>query len=191
MTDTTDPTTAPTPAPVKPGWKTTEYWLTKAAMILGALLASGILGDGSTAQRVAGAVVALLAQLGYTTSRTLVKAAAFLLIFVFATQTLACGPKTVLAEQSLIDCAKQDIGATVTEVGLTILGVVAQIIEAGADNWQTSLDNLGVEYGKDALACAVKAVDTVLNATASQTTTFSLVSQRAQTYLTARHVRFK
>lgn len=61
-------------ASVKPGWKTTEYWLSKATIVLGALLSAGVFGDGSTALRIAGAAAAVLAQLGYTASRTIAKA---------------------------------------------------------------------------------------------------------------------
>lgn len=65
-------------APAKPGYKTTEFWLTLAAVAVGALLASGVVGDESMVAKIAGVAQATLAQLGYTWSRGSVKAAAAL-----------------------------------------------------------------------------------------------------------------
>lgn len=62
-----------TPAPVKPGYKTTEFWLAFAAMLLSAAYASGIISDGTTAAKVAAFVAMTLTGLGYTVSRTMVK----------------------------------------------------------------------------------------------------------------------
>lgn len=56
-----------------PGYRTTEFWLTLGAMLVGALLASGLLPTGGLAAQIIGAVGVFLAKLGYTTSRTLVK----------------------------------------------------------------------------------------------------------------------
>lgn len=53
----------------KPGYKTSEFWLSTAALVLGALFASGVISDGSTTDKVLGLVVSLLSQLGYTVSR--------------------------------------------------------------------------------------------------------------------------
>jgi uncharacterized membrane protein YebE (DUF533 family) len=58
---------------MKPGWKTTEFWLSLAAMIVGALLASGALADGSTAAKVVGTIASVLGALGYTANRMMVK----------------------------------------------------------------------------------------------------------------------
>jgi len=66
-----DETTAVVPA--KAGYKTTEFWLSLAAMILGALFASGAISSGGTTDKIAGLVATILGSLGYTVSRTLVK----------------------------------------------------------------------------------------------------------------------
>ena len=58
---------------MKSGYKTTEFWLTTFATILGALLASGTFGTESQAAQIAGAVMAGLATLGYSKSRGDVK----------------------------------------------------------------------------------------------------------------------
>lgn len=66
-------TTAIEPAK-KPGYKTTEFWLATAAMIVGALYGSGLISDGSTFDKVLGMAVSLLSALGYTVARTKAKA---------------------------------------------------------------------------------------------------------------------
>jgi hypothetical protein len=57
----------------KPGYKTTEFWLSVLACLLGLLMASGAIGDATMAAQIIGGVLALLSQLGYTASRTKVK----------------------------------------------------------------------------------------------------------------------
>jgi hypothetical protein len=76
MTDATGTVIATSPPAVKPGYKSTEWYLSLAAVLLGALTTSGLLADGTTAARIAGLAVTLLAALGYTWSRTQVKAGA-------------------------------------------------------------------------------------------------------------------
>jgi hypothetical protein len=58
---------------MKPGYKTTEFWLTMAAFIVGALIASGALTDGSTALKVVAFVGSALTALGYTAVRGFAK----------------------------------------------------------------------------------------------------------------------
>jgi hypothetical protein len=58
---------------LKPGWKTTEFWLTLIATMSGVLLASGLFPEGGVAQEVLAVIVAGLANLGYAISRGLAK----------------------------------------------------------------------------------------------------------------------
>ncbi len=58
---------------VKPGYKTTEFWLSTIAVLIGALLASGVVTEGSLTARIVGGVVAVLAALGYGINRTITK----------------------------------------------------------------------------------------------------------------------
>mgnify|MGYP001582362044 CR=1 FL=1 len=60
----------------KPGWKSTEFYLSLAAMLLGALMASGLLTEGSTTERVVMLGLSVLAALGYTAARALTKGTA-------------------------------------------------------------------------------------------------------------------
>lgn len=61
----------------KPGYKSTEFWLSLAATIVGFVLASGFLNPADPEEarilQVLGFVAAILAQLGYTASRAYVK----------------------------------------------------------------------------------------------------------------------
>jgi hypothetical protein len=56
-----------------PGYKSTEFYLSLLAMLVGALLASGALPEHTIAFKIAGIGATVLAALGYTVSRTLVK----------------------------------------------------------------------------------------------------------------------
>lgn len=69
MTDTPAPTT------IKPGYKTTEAWLTLASQLLGWMYASGVIGDAGTAAKVAALAAAGLSALGYSVSRGMAKSA--------------------------------------------------------------------------------------------------------------------
>lgn len=114
-TATTAPLSLPTTKPPpKPGFKTSEFYAAWFVKILGALLASGILGTGTPAERIAGGVMALLAQLGYTGARTLVKTApALVLLFALALaggSLTACGASqqqtTMKVTTATIDTAR-------------------------------------------------------------------------------------
>lgn len=76
-TDTSSPPTSidPVAPPVTPGWRTSEFWLKVAALALSALFASGALTN-DTALAIAGMAATVLTALGYTVSRTLMKATA-------------------------------------------------------------------------------------------------------------------
>ena len=59
----------------KKGYKTTEFWLSLAATLVGALLASGAVADGSVWAQGLGAISSVLGALGYTYVRGRTKAA--------------------------------------------------------------------------------------------------------------------
>jgi len=76
---TTPPAGVTTPADttaVKPGYKTTEFWLSAAATFVGLLIGSGIIPTSGTWPQIVGLVTGILGALGYTVSRGAVKAAA-------------------------------------------------------------------------------------------------------------------
>lgn len=58
---------------IKPGFKTTEFWLTLLAMIVGLTTASGFIPDTSPWARLIGMVGGILSSLGYTYVRGTLK----------------------------------------------------------------------------------------------------------------------
>lgn len=67
----------PAPAPVstmKPGYKTTEFWLSAVATFVGMVVASGIVPSTGPWTQVVGLVTCFLAALGYTVPRMSLKA---------------------------------------------------------------------------------------------------------------------
>jgi hypothetical protein len=72
---TTTPAAAPAAADpaVKPGYKTTEFWLTAGAAFVGLAIASGIVPDTGMWPKIVALVVSAFAAMGYTVSRTAVK----------------------------------------------------------------------------------------------------------------------
>ncbi len=59
-----------------PGWKTSEFWLRLAALILTAMYASNVIPTSGQAAQLAAMGATLLGELGYTVGRSLVKASA-------------------------------------------------------------------------------------------------------------------
>ena len=57
----------------KPGYKSTEFYMSMAAVVIGAVASSGILEDDSALTKVVGLVMAALVALGYTGSRLTLK----------------------------------------------------------------------------------------------------------------------
>lgn len=60
----------------KPGIYSSEWWLSLAVVILGAVMASGLIVEGSWISQLIGALLAAAGAVGYTASRGIVKAAA-------------------------------------------------------------------------------------------------------------------
>jgi hypothetical protein len=54
---------------MKSGWKTSEFWLSLAAVVVGACLASGVFPSDSQWEKLAGVAVTVLAAFGYTKGR--------------------------------------------------------------------------------------------------------------------------
>lgn len=61
--------------PKKPGYRTSEFWLSLLAIVLGVLLASGFIGDESAAGKGIAFAASALTALGYNISRGMVKKA--------------------------------------------------------------------------------------------------------------------
>ena len=72
---TTTPAAAPTATdtPVKPGYQTTEFWMTAGATLVGLAIASGVIPTTGYWSSIVALVVSAFAAMGYTVSRTAVK----------------------------------------------------------------------------------------------------------------------
>jgi hypothetical protein len=57
----------------KPGYKTTEFWLSLLATLIGAFVAAGIVGPDHIAMRISGLALSILATLGYGAGRAALK----------------------------------------------------------------------------------------------------------------------
>ena len=59
----------------KPGWRTTEFWLSTVATLCGLLYSAEIIGPEETGSgaRALGFIAAALSTLGYSVSRAIVK----------------------------------------------------------------------------------------------------------------------
>jgi hypothetical protein len=60
-------------APPRAGIRTSEFWLSSIATVLGIVLASGAIPEGGMVGQIIGGALSVLASLGYTASRTQVK----------------------------------------------------------------------------------------------------------------------
>ena len=58
---------------MKPGYQSTEFWLSLAATLLGALMASGAISSASPWAKIVGVAASLFASMGYTVGRTWLK----------------------------------------------------------------------------------------------------------------------
>lgn len=58
---------------MKPGYKSTEFWLSLAAACVGGLMASGVIAPESTTSQVVGLISSALVALGYTGARLSLK----------------------------------------------------------------------------------------------------------------------
>ncbi len=59
-----------------PGYRTSEYWISLFAVLVGAFLASGAFAPDSVWMKLAGLLATILGALGYTVSRTMLKSTA-------------------------------------------------------------------------------------------------------------------
>ena len=104
-----DSATVQLPA-MRSGYKTTEFWLSAAAMLLSGCFAVGLIPTDGTWAKVAALAAFVLTSCGYTVGRSMVKAAALLLVCgmlflsgcrsVTVTQTPGGGPVYIYADQS-------------------------------------------------------------------------------------------
>ena len=148
---------------IKSGWQTTEYWLSKIAMILGGLLAGGFIADGSREMRIAGIACVVLSSLGYTVSRGMAKsgAAVLLLALCVAPASSACGgqlgDRATAGGRAFIDCAKPEIKSTVRELAPVFLSLVRDSLASDGKIDRGQLGSFAAPLKSAGTRCALDA----------------------------------
>lgn len=152
MTDAPEPVNAvPVNPPPKPGWKTSEFWLNKFAILLSVLFATNAIPTGSFWMKIALIIATMLGSLGYTVSRTIIKTAGMLFLVAFGLHaTSGCSwskteAKTI--ETAAVDCTKGELKNAV-DMFVPVVGKLLQLA-TGADG---KVDWTQVEDGTKKLA---------------------------------------
>lgn len=172
MSDTTTPIIVQ-PQPVKPGWQTTEFWLSTAAKLLGILFAAGVIGAGTQLERIAGLAAAVLAQLGYTVSRGQVKAAASMLIAVVLGSAVmsqtACISRAQVSSGAgaALNCEAPNVKSLLADLVPLAIAQVEKWISGSGTVDTTGLKGDLSAIKSDAAKCALDAAVAILTAPAS------------------------
>lgn len=160
---------------MKPGYKTSEFWLKLMAVILTALYASGIIPTAGTAATIAAIVATVLTSLGYTVARTLLKSGgiALLALALFIDPLSGCAAakhEISVVKDGAVSCAKADlpaIKAYALQLGASVLvGAFAESPNWAA-LWRATAAKAGDGvriHGLAIAACAFKSlVDSLEN----------------------------
>lgn len=59
----------------RPGYRSSEFYVTAAVLLISIVWGSGLIGDGTAADKALSLIASVAAQFGYTVSRGLVKSA--------------------------------------------------------------------------------------------------------------------
>lgn len=111
----------------KPGYKTTEFYLSLLATLLTALFASGVF-TSSTSLAIAGMAATVLTALGYKVTRAMVKMAGLVLLVGLATSSqLGCSTlrdSGTRVAGDVVDCMKPDAKAAISELAPAFRDIV-------------------------------------------------------------------
>jgi hypothetical protein len=127
----------PIPVTPKPGYMTTEFWISLIAAAVGACLTLGVFKTGSPWEKIIGVLSMTLAAIGYTAGRSAVKAAALKMCIV-AAMLMTCGGCALFnpqaTEQQKLDSAKQTYTNANNVISLLIVtGYIAKNDQALKD----------------------------------------------------------
>lgn len=106
----------------KPGYQTTEFWLTCLAQLVSGLYASGAIGDGSAIARILGILASVLTAAGYTISRGIAKSG--------STDPTKPGWRTTEFWLTLLSTLVAMATASGAAVAGTVFGHVVQVLSA-------------------------------------------------------------
>lgn len=113
--------------PHTPGWQTSEFILSTVAIVLGAVMATDLLNQHSTALQIAGVAASVLGALGYSTNRSMIKSA--------SNRAAANAPATSVDQKVIVEPSASQRGFfdPVLTVGIAAgLGVVALALACGS-----------------------------------------------------------
>ena len=127
--------------PAKPGYKTTEFYLSTFATIVGAAISVGLVPTTGPWPKISALVVCLLSSLGYTVTRGMVKANSVFLCCLCGALLLS-GCSTAAQERIASDTA---IAADV----LDVVGDVAGDVAVAAPGTKVGTGAAAVAVGSD------------------------------------------
>lgn len=145
--DTPSATQTTTTTSVTPGWKTSEFWTKIAAVIVSTLLASGVIPTTGVWAQVTAILATVLAAMGYTVGRSMVKAAAMrgpVLALLMSMSLFGCAPPVVVGAAG-----------------------VAAVSAGGCATFPHAVCQSGVLVPPDATACELAFLQTVADLPAS------------------------
>lgn len=178
-TDPTLPPPAPTssdaPPAVKPGWKTTEFWMTILSNVVSILLIADVFPVDSKWSKIIGAVGLVLSNLGYTVFRSGVKkaAAAVTIATVFfgsalfggAVMSIGCNKATAKATLgAFAECGKQEIKSLTAELKPVMIDSLKNAIGGDGKIDRPKLSDIARPLQSAGTRCALDAaIDALLN----------------------------
>lgn len=100
----------PVSSPIKPGLRTSEFYISAVVALVGAMMTLGVFKAGTPYDKMLGVIAMTLSTLGYTVGRSAVKAVALKMCLALALLPLMCGCAMFnpnATDQQKLDAAKQ------------------------------------------------------------------------------------
>jgi len=131
-TPTVTPALFPPLPPIRPGYRTTEFWLSAAAMLLSGAYAVGLIPTDGVWAKIAALMAFVLTSSGYTIGRSMVKAATMVLVCGMMLMS-GCGTLEKKAVAANIDGAFMRVNPATTElmIGEGTVSMVDAPVKAG------------------------------------------------------------
>lgn len=86
---------------VKPGYKSTEFWLSSIAILVGIVMASGAIVEDSPVAQAIGVAASVLGAMGYSVSRGMAKKGVKILMFALVLPILLAGCVCTIQKQAI------------------------------------------------------------------------------------------
>lgn len=142
-----------------PGYKTTEFWLKIAALLVSTLIASNAIPVGGIWEKLISISALLLGSLGYTVSRTMIKTAA-MLFFVMAIAHTSTGCAWFKSESKavatdVVDCTKASAVGAIKEFGPAIDALLLYATGANGVVSSEALEDAGKGFAKEIGGCVI------------------------------------